>query len=66
MSKSSHRQSPGNKKVNSPISEDGNLTSEKSRRSPSGERGQRRRNLILDTAADLLAQGAQKLSTPMP
>lgn len=50
MSKSSHRQSPGNKKVNSPISE-------KSRRSPSGERGQRRRNLILDTAADLLAQG---------
>ncbi|RCJ16038.1 TetR family transcriptional regulator [Nostoc sp. ATCC 43529] len=57
MSKSSHRQSPGNKTVNSPISEDGNLASEKSRRSPSGERGQRRRNLILDTAADLLADG---------
>jgi len=50
MSKSSHRQSPGNKTANSPISE-------KSRRSPSGERGLRRRDLILDTAADLLAEG---------
>ncbi|MBD2612329.1 TetR/AcrR family transcriptional regulator [Nostoc punctiforme FACHB-252] len=50
MSKSSHRQSPGNKTANSPISE-------KSRRSPLGERGLRRRDLILDTAADLLAEG---------
>ncbi|PHJ56559.1 TetR family transcriptional regulator [Nostoc linckia z18] len=50
MSKSSHRQSPGNKTANSPISEN-------SRRSPLGERGLRRRDLILDTAADLLAEG---------
>ncbi|MFN6468897.1 MAG: TetR/AcrR family transcriptional regulator [Nostoc sp. SerVER01] len=64
MSKSSHRQSPGNKTVNSPVSEDGNLTSDKIRRSPSGERGQRRRNLILDTAADLLAEGgAEAINT---
>ncbi|MDZ8238184.1 MAG: TetR/AcrR family transcriptional regulator [Nostoc sp. ChiQUE01a] len=64
MSKSSHRQSPGNKTVKSPVSEDGNLTSDKIRRSPSGERGQRRRNLILDTAADLLAEGgAEAINT---
>ncbi|MDZ8078672.1 MAG: TetR/AcrR family transcriptional regulator [Nostoc sp. DcaGUA01] len=50
--------------MNSPVSEDGNLTSDKIRRSPSGERGQRRRNLILDTAADLLAEGgAEAINT---
>ncbi|WP_392532219.1 TetR/AcrR family transcriptional regulator [Nostoc sp. C117] len=64
MSKNSHRQSLGNKTVKSPVSEDGNPTSGKTRRSPSGERGQRRRNLILDTAADLLAEGgAEAINT---
>jgi AcrR family transcriptional regulator len=57
MSKSSHSQSPGNKIVKSAVSEDSNPISQKTRRSPSGERGQRRRDLILDTAADLLADG---------
>jgi len=57
MSKSSHRQSPGNKIVKSAVCEDGNPISQKTRRSPSGERGQRRRDLILDTAADLIVNG---------
>ena len=57
MSKSSHRQSSGDKKVKLPVSKDDNTASQKTRRSPSGERGQRRRDLILDTAADLLADG---------
>ncbi|MEA5565791.1 TetR/AcrR family transcriptional regulator [Anabaena sp. UHCC 0399] len=64
MSKSSHRQSPENKTVKSTVSEDGNPTLQKTRRSPSGERGQRRRDLILDTAADLLAAGgAEAINT---
>ncbi len=63
MSKSSHRQSVDDEKVNSPF-ETGDTTSQKTRRSPSGERGQRRRDLILDTAADLLAQGgAEAINT---
>lgn len=63
MSKSSHRQSVDGEKMNSPVSK-GNTTSQKTRRSPSGERGQRRRDLILDTAADLLAQGgAEAINT---
>lgn len=59
MSKSSHRQSVDDEKMKSP-----DTTSQKTRRSPSGERGQRRRDLILDTAADLLAQGgAEAINT---
>ncbi|MBE9210828.1 TetR/AcrR family transcriptional regulator [Nostoc sp. LEGE 06077] len=56
MSKSSHSQSPSNKTLNSPISSN-ESTSQKTRRRPSGKRGQQRRDLILDTAADLLEQG---------
>ena len=48
---------PDNKKVTPPASKDENATSQKARRNPSGERGRRRRDLILDTAADLLADG---------
>jgi AcrR family transcriptional regulator len=57
MSKSSHRQSPSYKKVKSQVSEDENPTSQQSRRKPSGDRGRQRRDLILNTAADLLAEG---------
>jgi AcrR family transcriptional regulator len=64
MSKSSHRQSPLNKTVKPPVSDTDNPKSHKTRRSPSGERGQRRRDLILDTAADLLAdEGAEAINT---
>ncbi|BAY35791.1 transcriptional regulator [Nostoc sp. NIES-2111] len=56
MSKSSHRQSPSDKKVKSQ-SEDENPISDQSRRKPSGDRGRQRRDLILNTAADLLAEG---------
>lgn len=63
MSKSSHRQSPDDKKAQSSVLKDDNPVA-KIRRSPSGERGQRRRNLILDTAADLLAEGgAEAINT---
>lgn len=63
MSKSSHRQSLNDETIKSPIPKD-NETPQKSRRSPSGERGQRRRNLILDTAADLLSEfGAEAINT---
>jgi AcrR family transcriptional regulator len=57
MSKSSHRQSPGKKEVKSQVPEDENPTSGKSRRRLLGDRGRQRRDLILDTAADLLAEG---------
>ncbi|MEO0535097.1 MAG: TetR/AcrR family transcriptional regulator [Cyanobacteria bacterium P01_A01_bin.123] len=65
MSKSSHRQSPdGNsqndKRVTSPIAKDGGEAAPKNRRSPTGERGRRRHDLILDTAADLLADGGSE------
>ncbi|WP_414751858.1 TetR/AcrR family transcriptional regulator [Anabaena sp. CCY 9910] len=55
MSKNSHSQSPGNKQVKSSVLKEDNL--QKSRRKPSGDRGRQRRDLILDTAADLLAEG---------
>jgi len=62
MSKSSHRQSPDNKQVKSSVSNDDNP--QKSRRKPSGDRGRQRRDLILDTAADLLADGgAEAINT---
>lgn len=57
MSKSSLCQSPNVPKVKSPLAKEDNPTAQKTRRSPSGERGQRRRDLILDTAAELLATG---------
>ncbi|MEJ1930187.1 TetR/AcrR family transcriptional regulator [Nostoc sp. NIES-2111] len=38
-------------------SEDENPISDQSRRKPSGDRGRQRRDLILNTAADLLAEG---------
>lgn len=64
MSKSSYRQSSGNGEMKSPNSEEGSSFTQKTRRSPSGERGQRRRDLILDTAADLLAEvGAEAINT---
>ncbi len=64
MSKNSHSQSPGDKTVKSPVWGDDNSSSGKTRRSPSGERGQRRRDLILDTAANLLADGgAEAINT---
>jgi AcrR family transcriptional regulator len=45
-------------------SKDDNPTVQKTRRTPSGERGQRRRDLILDTAAALLAEvGAEAINT---
>lgn len=63
MSKSSHRQSSNQKEVQSPVPKEAN-PAPKARRSPSGERGQRRRDLILDTAADLLAEGgAEAINT---
>ncbi|MEH1864512.1 MAG: TetR/AcrR family transcriptional regulator, partial [Nostoc sp.] len=50
--------------MNSIVSEDSNPASLKARRSPSGKRGQQRRNLILDTAADLLAErGVEAINT---
>lgn len=60
MSKNSHRQSSSDAKTESSLSKDDN-TPAKVRRSPSGERGQRRRDLILDTAADLLAEGGAEV-----
>ncbi len=57
MSKNSHRQPSDHKKRKSPVSKDDNKAPSITRRSPSGERGQQRRDLILDTAANLLAQG---------
>jgi AcrR family transcriptional regulator len=57
MSKSSHRQPSRHKIVKSTSVKEDNQKSQTTRRSPSGERGQRRRDLILDTAADLLANG---------
>lgn len=57
MSKSSHRQSSAHKTVKSPVFETDNPKAQKTRRSPVGKRGQQRRDLILDTAADLLADG---------
>jgi AcrR family transcriptional regulator len=57
MSKSSHRQSSANKTVKPPVVETDNPKAQKTRRSPVGKRGQQRRDLILDTAADLLADG---------
>jgi AcrR family transcriptional regulator len=56
MSKSSHRQDPQDR------SDD--PQDAKNRRSPTGERGRQRRDLILDTAADLLATGgAEAINT---
>ncbi|MBD2534444.1 TetR/AcrR family transcriptional regulator [Nostoc flagelliforme FACHB-838] len=63
MSKSSHSQSPSNKAPNSPVSCDDSI-SQKTRRHPSGKRGQQRRDLILDTAADLLVEaGVEAINT---
>jgi len=64
MSKSSHRQLPGDQKAQSSSSRESKPSAQKTRRSPSGKRGQRRRDLILDTAADLLAEGgAEAINT---
>lgn len=57
MSKSSQRQSPEDKKAKPLDSKGDSATPQKTRRSPSGDRGQRRRDLILDTAASLLENG---------
>jgi AcrR family transcriptional regulator len=57
MSKSSHRQDPQDPVENSPIVKNDDPKDAKNRRSPTGERGRQRRDLILDTAADLLATG---------
>lgn len=47
-----------------PGSQDDKPATQKSRRSPSGSRGQQRRDLILDTAAVLLAEiGAEAINT---
>ncbi|MDX2096624.1 MAG: TetR/AcrR family transcriptional regulator [Leptolyngbyaceae cyanobacterium bins.59] len=63
MSKSSHRQPPDEPTEKSPVSEAPSPAA-KPRRSPSGERGQRRRELILDTAAELLATlGPEAINT---
>ncbi|MBW4509170.1 MAG: TetR/AcrR family transcriptional regulator [Scytonematopsis contorta HA4267-MV1] len=64
MSKSSHSQSPNNKKIKSQGTPDELTKSQKSRRNPSGSRGQQRRDLILDTAANLLADsGIEAINT---
>jgi AcrR family transcriptional regulator len=57
MSKSSHRQPPESKNVQNPLAK----ASPANRRSPAGERGRQRRDLILDTAADLLAEGGAEV-----
>jgi len=57
MSKSSHRQSSDDKKEQTPVLENSDQSPQKARRRPSGARGARRRDLILDTAADLLTEG---------
>jgi AcrR family transcriptional regulator len=60
MSKSSRRQPPESKNVQNALAK----PSPANRRSPAGERGRQRRDLILDTAADLLAQGgAEAINT---
>ena len=64
MSKSSHRQDPQNRTEKSPILKHDDPQDAKNRRSPTGERGRQRRDLILDTAADLLATGgAEAINT---
>lgn len=45
---------------------EGNLILENSRRKPSGDRSQRRLDFILDTAANLLAEGATKAINNLP
>jgi AcrR family transcriptional regulator len=59
MSKSSHRQPPGSKKVSVSVVQPENVGTPANRRSPAGTRGRQRRELILDTAADLLAEGGE-------
>ncbi len=59
MSKSSHRQPPGSKKISVPIVQPEPVGTPANRRSPAGARGRQRRELILDTAADLLAEGGE-------
>jgi AcrR family transcriptional regulator len=72
MSKSSHRQDPQARfrkaeampTEKSPIFKNDDPQDAKNRRSPTGERGRQRRDLILDTAADLLATGgAEAINT---
>jgi AcrR family transcriptional regulator len=64
MSKSSHRQDPQDKLEKSPTLKNDDPQDAKNRRSPTGERGRQRRDLILDTAADLLATGgAEAINT---
>lgn len=64
MSKSSHRQDPQDKQQKSLIFKNDDPQDAKNRRSPTGERGRQRRDLILDTAADLLATGgAEAINT---
>jgi AcrR family transcriptional regulator len=61
MSKSSHRQPPGAKKVPvaQPEVQPESVDNRANRRSPAGARGRQRRELILDTAADLLVEGGE-------
>ena len=64
MSKSSHRQDPQDRTEKSPTLKNDDPQDAKNRRSPTGERGRQRRDLILDTAADLLATGgAEAINT---
>jgi AcrR family transcriptional regulator len=64
MSKSSHRQDAQARPEKSPILKNDDPQDAKNRRSPTGERGRQRRDLILDTAADLLATGgAEAINT---
>jgi AcrR family transcriptional regulator len=61
MSKSSHRQDKLEKSL---TLKNDDPQDAKNRRSPTGERGRQRRDLILDTAADLLATGgAEAINT---
>jgi AcrR family transcriptional regulator len=64
MSKNSHCQDPKDKMEKSPILKNDEPIAPKNRRSPTGERGRQRRDLILDTAADLLSTGgAEAINT---
>ena len=57
MSKSSHRQPPDSRNVGKKADSASQKKDLGKRRRPLGERGRRRRDLILDTAADLLTAG---------
>lgn len=57
MSKNSHCQDHQDRSAKSPILKNDNSKDAKNRRSPTGERGRQRRDLILETAAALLTKG---------